>query len=282
MIRVTTLIENHGNAKKDLKGEHGLSMLVETDTENILFDTGQTGAFLYNAKRLGIDITRIDKVVLSHGHYDHTGGMIPYLRKIGHTVPIYVGKGFFERKYKRLDDGSFRYNGNPFTREELMDCGGQISEIAQQEIPLTKTIRLFRAFQSDYTFEAPDEAFCLKSGNGYIPDDFSEELAMAVQTKRGILVVIGCAHPGILGMLDRIRGFYQLPIAGIVGGSHLIHANEERFGKTVEGLRLLQPELLALSHCTGDENIVRMAETFGDRFCSGISGSVYELHSNVL
>ena len=104
-MKITTLIENHENAEKGLAGEHGLSLLLEIDNKKILFDTGQTGAFVENAGRLSIDLCSLDMTFLSHGHYDHTGGVPALVEKRVSGEDLCRGRVFLGKKYKRLPDG---------------------------------------------------------------------------------------------------------------------------------------------------------------------------------
>ena len=110
-VKITTLVENMPDKEKKLASEHGFSVLVEVNGKNLLFDTGQTGVFTENAALLGSDLTKIDAVVLSHGHYDHTGGVPALLERLPKNTPFYVGQEFFLPKYKLLEDGSYKYNG---------------------------------------------------------------------------------------------------------------------------------------------------------------------------
>lgn len=94
-LKITTLIENMADAEEKLEFEHGFSLWIETENKKILFDTGQTGAFVENAEKLGIDLSETDAVVLSHGHYDHTGGVPALCKRLQRKTPFYTGKEFF-------------------------------------------------------------------------------------------------------------------------------------------------------------------------------------------
>lgn len=273
MIKITTLIENHADPDRGLMGEHGLSMFIETGTERILFDTGQTGDFLRNASRMGIGLKDVSRVLLSHGHYDHTGGVLRFLESRGRDVPVYVGKGFFRKKYKRLENGDYRYNGNPFTREQLYGAAGRVHEVEREVSVLSEGLVLFRGFHSPYDFEETSGEFYLQEDAGYGKDDFSDEMALGIVADNALLLVSGCAHPGILGMARRVTEELGLPLRGVIGGSHLLHAGKARMEAVIAGFKRMDPEVLALSHCTGDENMGRLREAFGSSFHNNVSGS---------
>ena len=115
-FKITTLIENMPDTEGKLAYEHGFSVFIEFDGRKILFDTGQTGAFVENAEALGVNLSETDAVILSHGHYDHTGGVPKLLKTLEKRTPLYIGKEFFASKYKKLEDVSYKYNGNPFSK----------------------------------------------------------------------------------------------------------------------------------------------------------------------
>lgn len=118
-LKITTLIENQPGQDGRLAFEHGLSLFIEFAGKRLLFDTGQTGAFADNAEKLSIDLSQLDAVILSHGHYDHSGGLARLLPLLSPGTPIYAGKEFFAAKYKKLPGDRFQYNGNPFPGKYL-------------------------------------------------------------------------------------------------------------------------------------------------------------------
>ena len=287
MIRVTTIVENHSNPVLGVPGEHGLSMKVEYKGRPLLFDTGQTGIFLDNADKMNIDLTDINDVILSHGHYDHTGGLPSYLKQ-NYGKKIYVGRNFFDRKFRKNPDGTIVYNGNPFLPEDcreqvnghapvLKESGAAVYVIEDPVCKLDEGMWLVRDFKIKNDFEILNDSFLIKKNSEYSVDRFQDEIVLCMETAKGIVLLAGCSRAGIINIVENVREhFAGSPIRGIIGGTHLIHAGEERLNRTIEELKKLNPEFLAVSHCTGDDNIQRLRDEFGERFIMNITGNRIE------
>ncbi|MCI8668626.1 MAG: MBL fold metallo-hydrolase [Lachnospiraceae bacterium] len=285
MIRVTTLVENHPNMVLCVPGEHGLSMKVEYKGNSLLFDTGQTGIFLDNADKMNIDLTDINDIILSHGHYDHTGGLQSFLKKY-FEKNIYVGRNFFDRKYRKNQDGSIVYNGNPFLTEDgaeqvtpdnvavIKESGSTFHTINSRIYKMDEGMWLVRDFKMKNDFEKLNAGFYIGRNSEYYPDRFSDEVVLCLETTKGIVILAGCSHVGIINIVETVKEYFAgRPIRGIIGGTHLIHAGEERLNRTIEELKKLDLEFLAVSHCTGDDNIHRIREEFGEKFIMNITGN---------
>lgn len=288
MIRVTTLAENHPNPVLCVPGEHGLSMKVEYKGNSLLFDTGQTGIFLDNADKMNIDLTDINDIILSHGHYDHTGGLQSFLEKYS-GKDIYVGRNFFEKKYRKNPDGSIVYNGNPFLSEDsteqadpdnvavIKESGSTVHIINNCIYKMDAGVWLVRDFEMKNSFEKLNGSFYVGRNSEYYPDRFPDEVVLCLETTKGIVILAGCSHAGIINIVETVKGhFTGKPIRGIIGGTHLIHAGEERLNRTIEELKKQNLEFLAVSHCTGDDNIYRIRKEFGERFIMNITGNQIE------
>lgn len=269
-MKITTLIENHENKGKHLIGEHGLSLLIEADGKRILFDTGQTDAFLENAKKLKVDVRNVQTVVLSHGHYDHTGGMKALLRT-GYQGDILVGKGFFNPKYKKLPDGNWKYNGISLTQEDTT-----ANIIDEPCYKISENLMIFRGFEKRNDFEKPNPHFFIKREEEFVLDEFGDEICLGIKTQKGIILVAGCSHVGIINMVQTVKKETGIKIRGIIGGTHLVEADERRLNETVEALKKEQLEFLAVSHCTGEQHMERLRREFGSRFIENITGNIME------
>lgn len=272
-MKITTLIENHPSDDNTKIGEHGLSIMIEDRLNKILFDTGQTEEFIANAKKMNIDLGNIDFVVLSHGHYDHTGGIMGLLDQTEYNKDIFVGKGFFNKKYKGLEDGSKRYNGIKFTEKELKSKAAKINEIDKNIYDITENIILITNFKKYNNYEDINQNFLVQKNGEIVVDNFSDEVCLGIKTEKGLVLVVGCSHIGIMNIIKSVEEYTQMHIIGIIGGTHLVKANPERIEKTIEGLKQLDLELLAVSHCTGDENIDRLKSEFKGKFILNISGN---------
>ncbi len=276
-LRITTLIENMPDEEGKLLAEHGLSLHIEFDGKRILFDTGQTGDFVKNADLLGINLKCLDDIIISHGHYDHSGGVTTVLPEIGRAIPFYVGEGFFVPKYKHLSDGTYRYNGNPFTQQELADCEVDLQIVTEDVTYLTEKILLFKNFPGVSEFEKMNEKFVLSQGEAYSRDEFREEIALGLRTSKGLVLIVGCSHVGICNILQAVSERVDEPIYAVLGGTHLMEADEERLERTMEVFRKFGVQCVAVSHCTGEQGIALAKETFREQFILNNTGNMFVL-----
>ena len=276
-LKITTLIENMPDKGDKLAFEHGFSAWVELDDKKILFDTGQTGVFAGNAEQLGIDLSEADGVILSHGHYDHTGGVPALLTKLKKKTPVYMGKEFFLPKYKLLEDGSYKYNGTPFEKEQLTE--NAMAEPYYIEDTVTKisgNLILFKNFSRTNDFEKVNPKFFVRTEQGLVQDLFLDEIALGIVTGQGLVLLVGCSHVGIVNILETVRKTLSIPIAAIIGGTHLVEAREDRLEKTIEAFRVHGVKTIAVSHCTGEAGMALLQKEFPEGFVLNNTGNVME------
>jgi 7,8-dihydropterin-6-yl-methyl-4-(beta-D-ribofuranosyl)aminobenzene 5'-phosphate synthase len=248
--RITTLIENSQGEHLSLQKEHGLSFLIEKNGHNILFDTGQSGAFIENAHKLGLTLNDLEFVAISHGHYDHSGGF-RRLSEINQAFTLITGKNFFGLKYA-TDGISYEYLGNDFDEAFLEEKGIRhlTTEKAIEEI--LPGILVLTAFPRVHPDEVINPRFVLQTDNGFVPDDFCDEICLAVETKRGFAVLLGCSHPGMKNMLDAAASLLPGPLFAVMGGTHLVEASAGCLAASVSYIQSCDFQAIGLSHCSGE------------------------------
>lgn len=274
MFKVITLIENNADDNNTLFNEHGLSIYVEVDEMKILFDTGKSGDFIKNAEKLNVDLSNIDHLLLSHGHYDHSGGFKKLVDSIGNSFKLIVGEGFFNKKYKLMDDNTYRYNGNPFNEDYINEKNIDFKYIKEDITYINENIIIFSNLKRSNDFELSNKLFRIKKDENYILDNFSDEIVLAVKIEQGLMVILGCSHIGIVNILETIIKRTGMPIYGVIGGSHLIEADEERLNKTIEFLKENNIKIIAMCHCTGEDAVEKIKNEFKDKFIYNNSGNI--------
>ena len=259
MLQITALMDNRLTGRKDLLCEHGLSMFVSCQGKGILFDCGSSEKMLYNAQKLGIDLRGMDAVVLSHAHYDHAGGF-RYLVERYPVARVFTGPGFFEEKYA-VSDHCYKNLSAGFDRAFLTEK--EIDHICVEGMTeILPGIYAVSGFPRREPVETIPTRFVRLTDAGLVPDDFRDELCLALETGEGIVLLVGCAHPGILNMARHVTAVLGKPIRAVLGGTHLVEADTQRVQRTVEELGRMGVTLLGLSHCSGEtaETLVRQRE----------------------
>ncbi|MDF1534986.1 MAG: MBL fold metallo-hydrolase [bacterium] len=274
--RVTVLSENSVVKPMGLIGEHGFAALVERGDSKVLFDTGQGYALVHNARILGVDLGTVDTVVLSHGHYDHTGGLAELL-KGGGRKRIFAHPGIFVSRYWEAVDGSREPIGMPFTRAYLEGLGAdfvlsETSQVVAEGISTTGEVA------RETVFEKGDTTLFLCEENGGGPDPHVDDLSLVVEGESGLLVLLGCAHAGLVNILRHVQKTRPgMVVKAVVGGTHLGFSGEEQMQGTVEAMTGMGVEKVGASHCTGLAGSARLREALGDSFFFAGVGSVLEV-----
>ena len=248
-MKITTLMDNLPSENKALINEHGLSVLIERGGKRILFDCGQGAHTWSNAHRLGINIKRIDAVVLSHSHYDHAAGFRDLIELGGGGSMLWTGPHFFEPK--------FAFDGLKYTDlscgfdEDFLMLSGVSHNVCSDVTELAPGAWLVANFPRTHAFETIPERFVRQTPEGMKPDDFGDEVCLALDTPDGLAVQVGCSHPGILNMIETVHERLNRPVYAVFGGTHLVEADETRVKSTVEQLCGMGLKILGLSHCSG-------------------------------
>jgi 7,8-dihydropterin-6-yl-methyl-4-(beta-D-ribofuranosyl)aminobenzene 5'-phosphate synthase len=275
-LQITTLSENTAGLGS-LMAEWGLSILVESEETNILFDTGQSLSASHNADLMGINLKLVDKIVLSHGHFDHTGGLKTVLLSIGKEIEIIAHPDIWAAKYSRRQGQEARYIGIPFHRQTLESLGARFN-LTREPVRLSDNIMTSGEIPMITEYEIIEPHLKVKEGQRLKPDKLLDDQALIITTGAGLVVILGCAHHGVINTLYHAQKLTGVEaIYAVFGGCHLINATEERIWLTIAALKELGVQLLGLSHCTGLAASAIMAREFGERFLFNIAGTAINL-----
>lgn len=256
MWKFQVVIENNRSNNPALYAEHGLALYIEHPEYNILFDTGQSGRVLDNMHMLGIESDDIEITVLSHGHYDHAGGLRRLLED-GLDTPLYVGDGFFKEKYKQIGENC-TYLGSGLTRLFLEEYAVDIHEV-EDKVSLSEHLHLLRNFPGR---EDHDPVFLRRERNEMVVDDFRDEICLVIERDDDLIVCVGCSHPGIQNILKRVHDVFQKPIHTVLGGIHYAKRDAAECDALLDELEQFEVTTLALNHCSG-ATIVERAKARG-------------------
>lgn len=274
MVRITALMDDK-TTNPLCMAAHGLSYLVQTPEISVLFDCGPGTDTWRNARALGEDIYNVDAVVLSHSHYDHAGGYPSLVEAVNGGSLLYTGPGFFEKKYSF--DGTGYHDRSAGFDETLPKANG-ITHVTVSDVKeLAPGMYLVGDFPRVHKFETIPGKYVRKTGGNFVPDDFRDEIAMAVDVGGKLAVLVGCAHPGILNMVKHIQEALNRPVCAVFGGVHLLDAEERRISATLEALHGMGVELLGLGHCSGEQAEAMAAGNHLLRSCHLGAGDSLEL-----
>jgi len=276
-IRLTILCENSVAKPFGLLGEHGFACYLETPQGNYLFDTGQGQTLIPNARHLGKDLRSIEALLISHGHHDHTGAL-PQVLEGCNGVDVYGHPDIFTARYWEIE-GQRRYLGIPYQREYLESLGARF-RLSRELAEIGPGVYLTGEIPRRNALEKGDcrQLAVTPAGEILQPDPVTDDLSMVVATPKGLILVLGCAHAGLINIIEYVtEKFAGMPIHAVVGGTHLGFAGEEQFEETLTVLDRLQIEKVGVSHCTGLPKAAQLSARLGERFFFGNVGTVLEV-----
>ncbi len=267
-MKIHVLTDNR-TQKRGMLAEHGLSVYIEADGVNVLFDTGQTEVYLRNATRMDLTL-RPDCIVISHGHYDHGGGLIHYPAE--QMPKIYLHPDALRAKFVDGPEG-FRENGLTWALRNYSAIRDNMI-YNDKDMPVAPGVSLHARIPSGAHEETPNGLFVETNGTKQ-PDDMHEEQMLVFERRGGLVIFLGCSHPGIINCLNHARALYPgLKIDTVIAGMHLIHEEPQHLEQTAQKLCMLDIERLIPLHCTGIEGIAAMQCALGERclpLCAGDS-----------
>jgi len=267
------LVDNRAEA--GLESEHGLSMWIEVDGRKILFDTGTGKILESNARKLGIDVHTADLLVLSHGHYDHTGGVGRFLQHTRQSH-VYCHPSAVLPRYA-VRNGSGTSISMPHESIAAMD---KLSEArlhwVQEPLHLGEHMGLTGHIPRKTSFEDTGGPFYLDPA-GNRPDPIDDDMALWIRTQKGLVVVTGCCHAGLINTLDYIFHLNNgMKICALIGGFHLMGATPLRLNLTMQALAAFEIDLLVPCHCTGQAAVELLKKTFDIRVSPGAAGKILQ------
>ena len=275
-IKLTILCENSVGRPFGVVGEHGFACFIETQAGNVLFDTGQGMGICGNAAVLGKNLASVQAIAISHGHYDHTGGLPQVLEQTG-PVPVYGHPDIFASR--TWSDGSAtRYIGMRHRREYLESLGAQF-HLNRHPVEISPGVHLSGEIPRNNDFEKPDPNMTLhpQGAMAVRPDPIADDLSLVVDSEKGLILVLGCAHAGMINIFDHVLEMFQRDrIYAVVGGTHLGFAQPGQFDETLKALDRYGIERLGVSHCTGLEKAASLRTHLGERFFFGCVGAELE------
>jgi 7,8-dihydropterin-6-yl-methyl-4-(beta-D-ribofuranosyl)aminobenzene 5'-phosphate synthase len=262
-------------AGRDLREEHGLALWIEVAGQRLLFDTGQGGALVANAEALGVALERADALILSHGHYDHTGGL-PQLLARRPGLPVYLHPDVMAARYS-LRGGEAKAIDMPEDARAALELQREALRWVTGPIELGEGFGLSGPIPRESGFEDTGGPF-FKDRRGEQPDPIDDDLALWLRTPRGLVVIVGCSHAGLINTLRQVQRVSGEPrLHAVLGGFHLLEAQEARLARTAEALLALDPELIMPCHCTGAGAVEQLRQRLGERVRPVCAGEVLEL-----
>jgi 7,8-dihydropterin-6-yl-methyl-4-(beta-D-ribofuranosyl)aminobenzene 5'-phosphate synthase len=260
---VKVLSENTTSSKK-FGNEHGLSLYIETGTHKILFDTGASELFAKNAEKMGVDLTKVDLAVISHGHYDHGGGLKTFL-SINNLANIYLHQKAFEPHFANRPGGIKAHIGldaSLLPNERFVFC--------KDQLVIHEGIELFSNVNAKKLIPSGNRDLFIKDGFSYIHDDFAHEQNLIVSENGKTLLIAGCAHTGIINIIDHFIAKRGCLPDYVIGGFHLYnHGTKENETPDVVdeiGKSLLETHAdYYTCHCTGIESYQRLKAVMGEK-----------------
>ncbi len=272
-VKILVISDNHVQ-RGDLLAEHGLCYWIECGNERLLFDTGQGNVLLHNAYRLGVDLKTTRNIVLSHGHYDHTNGLVDAVRG-EHPLQLWLHPAAIEPKYRCSENAPAKPIGISSLAKQVLQRKNIFSEWTQKPQEIIPGLFVTGEIPRRNDFEKQEDSFFLDK-NGECPDPIRDDQALFFRTEKGLVVLLGCAHAGVVNTIQYIESLAPNdPIHAVLGGMHLSQASPERLAATTDALGKRPIELLSPAHCTGMEAVFHLWNAFGNRCVPSVVGAEY-------
>jgi 7,8-dihydropterin-6-yl-methyl-4-(beta-D-ribofuranosyl)aminobenzene 5'-phosphate synthase len=263
MLNVHILTDNR-TTRSDILTEHGLSLWIEKDEQRILFDTGQSAIYCKNAATMGVNLADTDFILLSHGHFDHCGGLEFFPEK-EKAPQLHVHPDLFAKKYALREDGQMRYIGPTWALISLSWLQDRVIYNTLNSQP-SPGIMLSGEIPRVTDFEDIPGYFHVEKDGQVIRDLFVDEQMLVIEEKGGIAVFLGCSHPGVINCVQYAQKLFPgKDILMLIGGMHLENAGLERLKLTIRHLLEMNVQRVIPLHCTGASEIMALKRHLGER-----------------
>ena len=264
-LKISVLVDNYVTIP-GLKAEHGLSILIETGLHKILFDCGQSSLLIENAKKLNLGLMDLDKIVLSHGHYDHTGGLASLLEYIGKEIEIYAHTDIFDKKYSRKGNEKPKYIGIPESKSFYEKLGAKFI-LTKNPLEICKDVLLTGEITTRIKdFETTENYFYKEVEKELVKDEILDDISVLINTKEGMVLITGCAHRGLINIIEHIKATIgKDKFRYIIGGFHLSGKSNDYILNTINRLKEYDISNIAPAHCTGRSEACRLMDSFGSK-----------------
>ncbi len=278
MKTTITILCDNSISRSGFIGEHGFSALIERGEEKYLFDTGPGMSLPLNLKALQKDLNGLKMVFLSHGHYDHTGGLKWVVEQTG-KIEVVAHPAVFVRHLrfdpqKPLDPP--RSIGCPFKQEALEHMGATFTFLDHTE-EARPGLWFLSGIGRDPEKLPEDTRLVLQQGDGLAPDPLIDDASLLLETGTSPVLLLGCAHTGILNILDHVQNTMHITkLRAVLGGTHLMFYGPEVLEQAIKRFEDFALDLIAVSHCTGMSATIRLANHFGDRFQLASAGTAFD------
>ena len=276
-MEIIALIENDASPEhSDLKTEAGLSLLIKTGNLNILFDTGSSGAFADNAEKLGVDLSTVDFVIISHAHFDHTGGLERFF-EINQTAKVYIKEQVREQYFYKL----FFLKKEVGTNQKTLNNYADRFVFVKDELQISDDIKIVTKISAHHKLPADSTHLFTKKGNKLIPDDFSHEQMLVITEGENLYCFTGCSHHGIVNMVESVQHLAKGKRMNVIGGFHMYNPLTKGLSEKKEDVisvaELLNAnksiDTIATGHCTGKGAFKLLKGVLGEKLINLNTGS---------
>lgn len=278
-MRITVLCENTVGVPFPwgLIGEHGQALLIEGE-QTTLYDTGQGVGLINNMNIMGKQVHAIDRIIISHGHFDHTGGLVSVLENRDRPVPVYVHPDAFQKKIALIETQEKNIEvpiGFPLSKEAYQEKGADFKYINSLAIIDNEISAIADIVRPD-DWQTWDTRLKCKDGDAIFSDPFNDDLSLLLQTGSGPVVLLGCAHAGLVEILNDLRDKTGLTeFHAVIGGTHLGTASDEYVKKSIDILKSYKVKVVGTSHCTGTHAASEIKSQLKKEFVMASVGSVF-------